>query len=206
MDEYKTCSKCKQALLISNFSLLTARPGKRNSRCLTCQRQAAKEASARWRSLNPGYGKDYVSRNREKTNANLRTWRQANPGKQSAYAKKSRNKDTDRAQQNLQRYYKKNPEFLKWKAQRRRARKKANGVFSVTRKEFIRLYAMPCIYCGAQSEHIDHVIPLSRGGRHSIGNLAPSCANCNLSKQDKFITEWKKSERRGIVDETKGQS
>jgi 5-methylcytosine-specific restriction endonuclease McrA len=49
----------------------------------------------------------------------------------------------------------------------------------------------PCIYCGAKAEHLDHIIPISRGGLHKVGNLAPSCAKCNLSKSAKFVTEWR---------------
>lgn len=39
--------------------------------------------------------------------------------------------------------------------------------------------------------HIDHMIPLSRGGSHDIDNLAPSCGSCNMKKltmtSDEFI-------------------
>jgi 5-methylcytosine-specific restriction endonuclease McrA len=31
--------------------------------------------------------------------------------------------------------------------------------------------------------HIDHVVPLSAGGRHSLDNLVLACAPCNLSKR-----------------------
>jgi 5-methylcytosine-specific restriction endonuclease McrA len=30
--------------------------------------------------------------------------------------------------------------------------------------------------------HIDHFVPLSRGGNHKIENLVPSCINCNMKK------------------------
>jgi 5-methylcytosine-specific restriction endonuclease McrA len=45
--------------------------------------------------------------------------------------------------------------------------------------------------CGGRFEHIDHIIPLSRGGRHSIGNLAPACAACNLKKGYKYLVEMR---------------
>lgn len=49
-----------------------------------------------------------------------------------------------------------------------------------------------CAYClVAPFEHWDHVIPVARGGRHSIGNLLPSCARCNLKKQAKFVVEFR---------------
>lgn len=49
-----------------------------------------------------------------------------------------------------------------------------------------------CAYCGEnKAEHRDHVIPISRGGTDSIGNILPACRDCNLSKCDKTIMEWR---------------
>ena len=38
--------------------------------------------------------------------------------------------------------------------------------------------------------HIDHRIPLSRGGANSPENLCIACPTCNLRKQDKLPQEW----------------
>lgn len=40
----------------------------------------------------------------------------------------------------------------------------------------------PCSYCGAPAEHIDHIVPLSRGGSGDWDNLTAACAACNMSK------------------------
>jgi 5-methylcytosine-specific restriction endonuclease McrA len=75
----------------------------------------------------------------------------------------------------------------------RRARKNENGVFSVSKKELKKLYSSPCFYCGSSNKiTIDHVIPISRGGTHGIGNLVAACAFCNGSKNSKFLIEWKR--------------
>lgn len=34
--------------------------------------------------------------------------------------------------------------------------------------------------------HMDHVVPKSLGGRHSIDNLMPACEHCNLSRNNKL--------------------
>jgi 5-methylcytosine-specific restriction endonuclease McrA len=47
-----------------------------------------------------------------------------------------------------------------------------------------------CYYCGKRFPgvfHADHIIPLSRGGRHIAENLCISCPNCNLTKSNKTI-------------------
>lgn len=47
-----------------------------------------------------------------------------------------------------------------------------------------------CQYCGA-SHHltVDHVIPRSRGGDSSWGNVVTSCAPCNIRKADRLPEE-----------------
>ena len=42
-----------------------------------------------------------------------------------------------------------------------------------------------CRYCGEPAAHVDHVVPLARGGRDVESNLAASCAACNLAKGDR---------------------
>ena len=50
-----------------------------------------------------------------------------------------------------------------------------------------------CAYCLSQfgdNYHVDHVIPLSRGGDNSAGNLVASCVTCNLSKGRRTVLEF----------------
>lgn len=91
-------------------------------------------------------------------------------------------------------WYLSNPEKVRHNENARRAKKLSNGVFKITSKELKKLYQSPCIYCGSRdSIHADHVIPIAKGGVHSIGNLVPACRKCNQSKGSKLLTEWKAS-------------
>lgn len=49
-----------------------------------------------------------------------------------------------------------------------------------------------CAYCGVKPERLDpdHVIPLSKGGPNIIGNLLPTCSDCNSDKQAYTLDEW----------------
>lgn len=40
----------------------------------------------------------------------------------------------------------------------------------------------PCVYCGAASEHGDHVTPKAAGGGDGWDNLAPACKDCNEAR------------------------
>ena len=89
---------------------------------------------------------------------------------------------------------KKNPQRRTELNARRRTRKSQNGVFKILNRELKRLYSSPCVGCGAvQDITADHIIPIVRGGRHSVGNLQPLCRSCNSSKHDKLMVEWRVS-------------
>lgn len=40
--------------------------------------------------------------------------------------------------------------------------------------------------------HVDHIYPLSRGGKNSPDNLQLLCRSCNCGKRDKLPNEWEK--------------
>jgi hypothetical protein len=66
--------------------------------------------------------------------------------------------------------------------------------FKVTVHDLRRLvarYGGLCAYCPNPWKQFDHVVPVSRGGRHSIGNLVPACVRCNTSKNDALVMEWR---------------
>lgn len=48
-----------------------------------------------------------------------------------------------------------------------------------------------CAYCGAAGDlHIEHVVPISKGGTHAMGNIVPACRHCNFSKAAHDAETW----------------
>ena len=83
----------------------------------------------------------------------------------------------------------------------RRARIKENGVEEFSYED-LRIFWLGqnilddrCYYCLKSlpdgPEHIDHYIPVAKGGSHTKVNLRPSCADCNLKKRDKDPIDFK---------------
>lgn len=135
-----------------------------------------------WKVANAGYVKDlnhaYYTANKKRHRELGKAWAAKNPEK----CKASR-----------QRQYAARPE--KWRADNfiRRARKQ-NAPGKVTPAQIkarIEFYGGCCAYCSKPYEHLDHVIPLSRGGSNLPANIRPTCAKCNLSKGAKRLREWK---------------
>jgi 5-methylcytosine-specific restriction endonuclease McrA len=54
-----------------------------------------------------------------------------------------------------------------------------------------------CAYCGASDRPLqrDCVLPLSRGGRYTLDNIAPACGPCNASKSNDEVTGWLRRKR-----------
>jgi len=71
-------------------------------------------------------------------------------------------------------------------------KKAQNGVFVIYESDVKQLRNKPCFYCGSKERlTLDHIVPISRGGVHSIGNLVTACKSCNSKKGDRFIMEWR---------------
>lgn len=48
-----------------------------------------------------------------------------------------------------------------------------------------------CAYCGKSVKlEKEHVIPFSKGGTFSVGNIVPACRKCNASKGTEDFEEW----------------
>jgi len=51
-----------------------------------------------------------------------------------------------------------------------------------------------CYYCGRSVDPreltMDHIVPLTRGGKSTKGNLVPACKDCNNKKKYLLPIEW----------------
>jgi 5-methylcytosine-specific restriction endonuclease McrA len=44
---------------------------------------------------------------------------------------------------------------------------------------------------------MDHIVPISRGGKSVKGNVVPSCKECNNKKKQLLPMEWEKYINKG---------
>jgi len=158
----RQCSTCKATKPLAQFSKQANCKGGYRGDCQQCRNAKARE----WYSQNKAYRKktsqSWRLANQDKIAKAVSAWTKANPDKKSNH------------------YHS------------RKAKLSQNGFYRITEKELKKLYSLPCFYCGSNNKKTqDHVVPIHRGGSHSIGNLVTACQPCNSSKQDKTITEWK---------------
>lgn len=182
------CETCKEAQRAYNNSYHKKHRAKLNTKSLARRNEdpeKAREAWYAWFAANEdqariGYrerAKAWYNDNRERALATsrqsyrnnrtarlaaTRTWKRTNPEKVRAA--------------NLQ-----------YNARSRAAHGHVTAEQIIARVDF---FGGVCAYCGGPYEHLDHAIPLSRGGTNWPANLRPACNNCNLRKHNKTVQEF----------------
>jgi len=70
---------------------------------------------------------------------------------------------------------------------------KREAISKKLRFEVFKRDCFSCQYCGKKSPevilHIDHIQPLSKGGKNDILNLITSCQDCNLGKKNILLSD-----------------
>jgi 5-methylcytosine-specific restriction endonuclease McrA len=140
------------------------------------------------------------ARKRQEKEERERQWREDHPQEYEAQLRGREERQKERISRKNRLWRINNREASRAKDTRRRIRKmKAEG--NHTGDDIKRQYKAQkgrCYYCGVkvgQDYHVDHVIPLSRGGSNGPENIVISCPFCNQSKKDKMPHEWNGSNR-----------
>lgn len=140
--------------------------------------------------------KEYGIKNKSKKSELRKSRYILNKGKENEQAKKWYNENKSQHLINGNNWRKQNPDAARALLEKYRARK-LNAGGNYTQKDVKRQYNRQyseCFYCGEKLNnfyHVDHVVPLSRGGTNHCGNIVIACPSCNSSKSNKYITEWK---------------
>ena len=117
----------------------------------------------------------YYEENRSQVCARVAAWKEANPEQNAAHGRDH--------------------------ASRRRARKRAVECDpAVTLADVIALWGDECYLCGVMTDpaappraryraELEHVVPLSAGGSHTLRNLRCACYPCNAVKGHRLTAE-----------------
>lgn len=208
--ETKACKTCNQIFPVTDEFFYRANKGRTfHPYCKTCHLAKNRIARDKWRiekadeieaytiHYNATHkeqmterNKRYYAENKESELARKRT-PAARLRSKKYYAKPD---VRDRIRQRVENYRKNHPEKVKaWNANRRT---RLMNVGIITDEMVFEVYARDsgkCAYCGDVTGHVwhlEHIIPLSRGGTNAIDNLCVSCSPCNLSKGARTPSEW----------------
>ena len=185
----KICTKCGQVLPATTEYFRTNKLGKfgLTAECRKCLILRDTE---------------YRERNSEKRHAEMLAYRKAHPEWTKEVKRRHYQKHRDKVIARARRYREENPMYWKRpiekeaeKSAKRHARKKnAPGNFTVQDvREKYQSQRGECFYCHCVLDgayHVDHYIPLSKGGTNWPDNLVIACAKCNLTKGDRMPDDF----------------
>lgn len=164
MSQYKVCKECREVLPLTSYT----------------------------QNFNKQYQKHYYQSYCKQCCSNKASkWGKENPDKVKVIKNKPEYKAKSAAQ--YKQWCKDNPDKISIRNNKYRVSRASNETFFIRPSFMRRLYSSPCLICGSTNNiQADHVIPVSKGGRNSEGNLIPLCQPCNSSKRARTLTEWKK--------------
>ena len=147
------CKKCNIYKVQSDFVKDKTRKSGYHPYCRVCQNKIKN-----------------TKRNKERAIA----WNRKNKGRRSEIRKK---------------WYNKNPELVRLYRVQRRLREHNASDGTLNKYSLSKLPKDKCSVCSFDldwdtngSVHLDHIVPLAKGGRHSITNVQWTCSTCNLEK------------------------
>lgn len=167
----KVCSKCGIEKPLDDFHNDPRKQGRKRPRCKECLCAQRRTYGVKNRERETEWRRKWYAENRERCIERHR------PAKQK-WAKENRDKVLA---------------CSKVVKSKRRARGLVGRLNTTAFKNWLSAQLMNCVWCAANCSdkyHIDHVIPLAKGGAHDLTNFAISCPSCNLSKADKMPLEW----------------
>jgi 5-methylcytosine-specific restriction endonuclease McrA len=215
----KRCCTCGETKPIELFSRNKSEKDGRKHRCKACEANyyAANAAAIcqrvkDYQKANPDRVRQQLKAYREENAEYIREWKQkhylANKEKILAGQREYYVANADRIKKRVRAYVAANKEVVlkrkrAWYAahpnhsriswHKRRALIKGNGgTFTRAERQAIEIaQGGHCAYCGRLEKlTIDHIIPISQGGRHEAANICLACAYCNNSKNNRTPEQW----------------
>lgn len=135
----------------------------------------------------------HYQNNKEEHLEQGRRWHEDNPEKVRRSQRDYYYRNKEARLENRRRWARENPDKVAQQNETRRAREAGAAVEEINYKRIYKRDRDICYLCGRKvkktERHLDHVVPLSRGGPHSEDNIRVTHARCNLMKGTKLVEE-----------------
>lgn len=208
LDE-KICNKCKVNYTIdsTNFHRDNSKKDGFSTLCKQCKNEYRKRNKLKIAEYQKEYSKFYYNKNKEliikrsevyyrenrehvlkRTNKYYDSNRNDILKRQRLYIKNNR----DKVLASKKRSYENNlDKYRSWRLERKaRILSLPNDFNANDRKSLLSEFDGSCCLTGSKDIHMDHVIPLNRGGGTVVGNIIPLNSKLNRSKSDRNLFEW----------------
>lgn len=139
--------------------------------------------------------REWVERNRDAVAETQRQGYLANREERLAYAVARAKADPEKRREYVRNWYHSDKQASAQRQAVYRNKRRAAMTGDLSTKEWqdiLEEFDHRCAYCQVQGQTLtmEHMTPVSRGGRHDRNNVVPACKSCNSSKKDKTIFEF----------------
>lgn len=145
--------------------------------------------ATQWNKDNPERRKEIQARYRAKHAEKIREARLSKKDEAAAYHREWRKLNPEKVTKYRKSWRERHPDELQLLGSIRRA--KMRGI-KIVKEDIHNWYSKECGVCDNLIEgkfHIDHIVPLSRGGLHVVTNLQLAHPSCNTRKHNKLPSE-----------------
>jgi 5-methylcytosine-specific restriction endonuclease McrA len=198
----KECRTCGEFKSFAEFHKDKRQPDGHVSKCKTCRNERMKQYYEENKEDVLQRNAQYVEKNKVKVkklrkkyydaNQEYITQRERNRWRENAEVLKEKKRQWGKTKQGQEAYYRSRT--------KRRSYKHKVDFTPFERTTILERDKWTCQSCGCKvhdrhtgdwntydKAHIDHIIPVSKGGNSEPSNLQVLCRTCNLSKQDKIL-------------------
>ncbi len=196
----KTCTICKNEFP-KNLEFFSKNGKYLRNQCKACN----KIRITAWKKANQDKikagSKVYREANAERIKKVSAAWEKANSKKRYAATKSWRKENPEKVSAMNKAWRALNPENERARSNKYRALKLGNEHSAYTEKQVLETYGTDCNICNLPIDlniarqcgipgwqnglHIDHLIPISKGGPDTLDNVRPTHGLCNITKNNK---------------------
>lgn len=195
---FKVCAACRQSKPVAEFHKNSRMSDGVRSSCKPCTKAINQASIARHREKRLAEKRaDYMRRkDAPEFKARRKAHQKATKAEKAEYDRKRHLANRKAVAERARAWIKANPErrrVIVFNYDSRRRSWIRGGVSGRVIAAWLEAQDRRCHWCAVDCSddfHIDHIIPLSRGGEHELHNMAVSCPSCNLRKNAKMPEQF----------------